>query len=124
MGIEVEFNPDLALRDISEHKSGKRKIEECIPAILKEGQTYEFLKKGQRLYYLSDSKIWSNGQIPLMKTSGNENLSRPIASVKILEATHFIHEGKCYTKGKYKVFHVFDQNDPKIHFEACRFLES
>ena len=31
MGIKVEFNPDLALRDISEFKNGNRKIEEFIP---------------------------------------------------------------------------------------------
>lgn len=37
MGIQVEFNPDLALRNISEFKSGKRKIEECIPINLKKG---------------------------------------------------------------------------------------
>ncbi|HCP08925.1 MAG TPA: hypothetical protein DIT25_03965 [Candidatus Moranbacteria bacterium] len=124
MGIQVEFNPDLALRDISEYKSGNRKIEECIPEPLEEGKVYDFLKKGQRLYYLSDSEFWGNGQIPLMQTSGNENLSRPIASVKILEATHFLDEGECYTKGKYKVISVFDEKDPKIHFEACKIIEN
>jgi len=123
MGIQVEFNPDLALRDIFDHKSGKRKIEECVPATLEEGKTYDFLKRGQRLYYLSDSELWGNGQLPLMKTTGNEHLSRPIASVKILEATHFLINGECYTKGKYKVIHVFDQNDPTIHFEACKIIE-
>ena len=50
MGIVVEFNPDLALMDISEHKSGKRKIQECVPENLKAGEGFEFLKKGQRLY--------------------------------------------------------------------------
>lgn len=38
MGIKVEFNPDLALRDISEYKSGRRKKEECVPdPLIKEG---------------------------------------------------------------------------------------
>ena len=51
MGILVEFNPDLALRNISEYKAGRRKIEECIPESLKENTTYEFLKE------VSDSDI-------------------------------------------------------------------
>lgn len=123
MGIEVEFNPDLALRDISDYKSGKRKIEECVPDPLEEGGVYDFLKKGQRLYYLSDSELWAKGQIPLMKTTGNEHLSRPIASVKILEVTHFLVHGQCYTKGKFQVIHVFDPLNPSIHFEACKFID-
>jgi hypothetical protein len=123
MGIKIEFNPDLALRDISEHKAGKRKIEECIPEPLEEGKVYDFLKSGQRLYYLSDSENWGYGQIPLMRTVGGEKLSRPLASVKILEATHFLENGKCWTKGKYKIIKVFNENDPKIHFESCKIIE-
>ncbi len=33
MGIKVEFNPDLALRDISEFKKGKR-IKDCRQKVL------------------------------------------------------------------------------------------
>jgi hypothetical protein len=120
MGIVVEFNPDLALRDISEFKAGRRKIAECVPENLEAGKEYEFLKKGQRLYYFNDSEFWSNGQIPLAKTSGNEELSRPIASIKIIEATHFMENGEILTKGKYKVFSIFDEKDPVIHFEATK----
>jgi len=80
MGIQVEFNPDLALRNIEEFKAGKRKSEECIPEPLEKGKIYDFLKKGQRLYYFNDSEFWGNGQIPLMETSGGEKLSRPLAS--------------------------------------------
>lgn len=123
MGIKVEFNPDLALRDISEYKSERRKIEECIPKSLKEGKIYDFLKKGQRLYYISDSEFWGKGQIPLMRTEGGEKLSRPLASIKILEATHFLEEGECWTKGKYKVIKIFDEENPKIHFESCKIIE-
>jgi hypothetical protein len=123
MGIKVEFNPDLALRDIAEFKAGRRKIEECIPNPLEEGKNYDFLKKGQRLYYLSDSEFWGKGQIPLMKTSGNEKLSRPIASVKILEATHFLENGEIYTRGKYEVVKVFNESDPEIHFESFKIIE-
>jgi len=53
MGIKVEFNPDLALRNISEFKNGNRKIEECIPESLETGKTYPFLKREQRLYLIA-----------------------------------------------------------------------
>ena len=122
MGIQVEFNPDLALRDMAEHQAGRRKIEECVPEPLEAGKIYDFLKRGQRLYYLSDSPFWGEGQMPLMKTAGKERLSRPIASIKMLEITHFLDNGECYTRGKYKVVRVFDENDPVIHFEACKII--
>jgi len=109
MGIQVVFNPDLALRNITEFKKGNRKIEECIPDKLEEGKTYPFLKKDQRNY-------WLFGQIPLIETKGNEILSRPIASITILEATHFVKNNIIYTKGFYKVISVFKDNE--IHFEC------
>lgn len=109
MGIQVEFNPDLALRNISEYKAGKRKMEECIPKPLKKGKIYDFLKKNQRNY-------WLFGEIPLVETKGNQNLYRPKASVIILEATHFLKKGEMYTRGKFKVTEVF--KDDKIHFEG------
>ena len=109
MGIKVEFNPDLALRNISEFKAGNRKIEECIPENLEIGKIYPFLKKEQRNYWLS-------GEIPLIEIRGNENLSRPKASIIILEATHFVENNEVWTKGKYKVIEVF--NDDDIHFEG------
>ena len=107
MGIQVEFNPDLALRDISEFKAGRRKIEECIPEELETGEVYDFLKKDQRNY-------WLHGEIPLIETKGSEILSRPKASIIILEATHFLQDGKVYTKGKYKVVKVLNN---EIYFE-------
>lgn len=109
MGIKIEFNPDLALRNISEFKNGNRKIEECIPENLERGKTYSFLKRDQRNY-------WLYGQIPLIETQGNEVLSRPKASIIILEATHFVDNNVIYTKGFYKVEEVF--NDTDIHFEC------
>lgn len=120
MGIAVEFNPDLALRDIAEHKNGKRKIEECVPKNLKKDMIYGFLKKGQRLYWLSDDEFWGGGQIPLLKTYGNQKLSRPIASIKILEVTHFLQNGEIWTRGKYEIVDVFDEKDSKINFEALK----
>jgi len=118
MGINVEFNPDLALRDYSEFEKGNRKEAECIPKNLEKDKVYDFLKKGQRLFYFSDSPFWSHGEMPLCKTKGDENLSRPIASIKMIEVTHFLENGEVYTKGKYKVIDVFD--DEKIHFEGCK----
>ena len=109
MGIQVEFNPDLALRNISEFKEGRRRQEECIPEGIEAGKTYPFLKKDQRNY-------WLFGEIPLLETKGDGVLSRPRASVIILEATHFIQDKEICTRGKYKVIEVFD--DDKIHFEG------
>lgn len=111
MGIQVEYNPDLALRDIKEFKSGIRKEEECIPEKMKKGEVYNFLKKGQRLY-------WLEGECPLLMTEGNQNLSIPLASIIILEATHFLIGTEKYTKGKYKVVELFNEKDNKIHFNG------
>ena len=109
MGIKVEFNPDLALRSFNNYKEGKRKLEECLPEKIEAGQIYSFLKKDQRNY-------WLFGEIPLLETKGNEVLSVPLASVKILEATHFLKDNEVFTKGKYQVVEVF--NDDAIHFNG------
>ena len=111
MGIKTEYNPDLALRVIDEFSNGNRLEEECIPKNLVKGKIYEFLKKGQRNY-------WIEGEIPLLGTKGNQQLSRPLASIVILEATHFLLNSEPYTRGKYKVIEVFDENDEKIHFNG------
>ncbi len=117
MGIIAEFNPDLALREFSEFEKGNHEKEECIPKKLIIGETFEFLKKGQRFYYISDDPIWDFGEIPLFITKGGGNLSRPVASIKILQATHFLKNHEVWTKGKYKVLEIFDINNPKINFE-------
>ncbi len=52
------------------------------------------------------------------ETKGNRQLSRPIASVIILEATHFLLNGESCTKGKYKTVEVFDKDNSKIQFEG------
>jgi hypothetical protein len=109
MGIQVEFNPDLALRNIAEFKAGRREESECIPEILETGKQYYFLKKGQRNY-------WLHGEIPLVETKGDQQLSRPKASIIIKKATHFIKGDEVFTKGIYKVVEVF--TDDKIHFEG------
>ena len=109
MGIQTEYNPDLALRDFEEFKKGNRKKEECLPENIEEGKTYEFLKNGQRNY-------WLEGELPLLETKGNAQLSKPLASILILESTHFMLDGEPYTKGKYKVVEVF--KDDKVHFNG------
>lgn len=119
MGIKVEFNPDLALR--SREKFPTRDSRECIPEPLETGKRYEFLKRGQRNY-------WLEGEIPLLETKGYERLSRPIASVKIINVTHFVRvdpgikntREEVWTKGLYEVVEVFDSNNKQIHFEGYK----
>lgn len=111
MGILVEFNPDLALRNIAEHANGSRKKEECIPEPLEKGKTYDFLKQGLRNY-------WLEGEVPLVETKGEGKLSRPKASVRILEVTHFLENGKLWTRGKYGVVDVFDPSDARASFDG------
>ncbi len=109
MGIKIEFNPDLALRNISEFNSGNRKIEECIAYPLELDKTYEFLKEGQRCY-------WLEGELPLLETKGFGDLSKPKASIIILEATHIKENNKMLTKGKYKVIKIIEENE--IYFNG------
>ncbi len=109
MGIQVEFNPDLALRDIKEFQEGRRAKEECIPEKLEVDNTYHFLKKGQRNYYMNDDEY-----VPLVETQGNQQISRPLAGVRILEATHFLKNGEIWTKGKYRVAKILDKNSEVI----------
>ena len=106
MGIRLEFNPDLALRKFN---SQNRLKEGCLPKIIEKGKVYSFLKEGQRNY-------WLEGEVPLLKTEGGEKLSAPLASIKILSATHSQIGGKICTMGAYKVVEVF--GDDKVHFNS------
>ncbi|MBS3092683.1 hypothetical protein J4466_04665 [Candidatus Pacearchaeota archaeon] len=112
MGIQVEFNPDLALR---KYNTPGRLEEECLPETLFVGSVHNFLKEGQRNY-------WFKGELPLLMTEGNQRLSRPLASIVILEATHFLKNDQVYTKGKYIINEVFDVSDSEIHFEGYKKL--
>lgn len=109
MGIQVEFNPDLALRNFSEFKLGNRKIEECIPETLETNTIYDFLKEGQRFY-------WLEGELPLLETKGLGDLSKPKASIIILEVTHIKENSKTYSKGKYKVIKIIPEGE--IYFNG------
>ncbi len=108
MGIKVEYNPDLALRNFSHFKAGERKQEECIPENLVAGEEYEFLKKGQRLF-------WLEGELPFLETEGNEKLSLPVASIIILESVHFMENGEVWTRGRYKIVEVFEDDVPRFN---------
>ncbi|KKR19788.1 MAG: hypothetical protein UT50_C0030G0007 [Candidatus Moranbacteria bacterium GW2011_GWA2_39_41] len=116
MGIKVEFNSDLALRDIAEFKAGRRKVEECIPEKLKVGNVYTFLKKEQRIY-------WFEGEISLIETTTRGGtFSQSVANVKLIEVTHFIEKGEVCTKGKYKVVKVFT-TDKKVLVKGCKIVK-
>lgn len=101
MGIQIEFNPDLALRKFG---TPNREKDECIPEQIKEGEIYNFLKKGQRLY-------WQCGEVPLRITEGNQKLSKPLASVIIIEEVHFTRNNEIWTRGKYKIIKKLNEND-------------
>ncbi|MDO8425636.1 MAG: hypothetical protein Q7T01_03950 [bacterium] len=111
MGIVVEYNPDLALRTMEEHRAGRRAAEECMPDPLVAGSEHVFLKRGQRCY-------WMHGEVPLVLTEGAQRISRPCASVIILEAAHVVRDGEVWTRGRYRIAAVFDPADPAIHFEG------
>ncbi len=106
MGIQTEYNPDLALRKF---RTEGRAPEECLPEQLEVGKIYPFLKKGQRIH-------WLLGEVPLLETKGNQQLSKPLASIIILEPTYFLKNNEIYTRGKYKVIEIF--NDNQIHFNG------
>jgi hypothetical protein len=105
----IEVNPALILRDSDEAQKGSRKSEECIPEVLEVGQIYSFLKKEQRIY-------WLDGEVPLIMKSQDGMLSRPLASIQIIESTHFVDNGRIYTRGLFKVTEIFQDQD--IHFEG------
>ena len=106
MGIQVEYNPDLALRAAG---TPGRATDECLPVSLEVGKTYSFLKKGQRNY-------WLQGELPLVETDGSANLSRPLASIVIHEVTHFLQGAEVWTRGMYKICTIFQ--DSNVHFEG------
>jgi hypothetical protein len=54
-------------------------------------------------------------------SGGKGRLSRPIASIRILESTHFLIGEEVWTRGKCLVCSVF--KDDKIHFEGYKKLK-
>ena len=120
MGIQVEFNPDLCLRAYEEFEKGAREKEECVPRELIVGEEYVFLKKGMRLFWLTNDEKWLKGEMPLVITKGEGDLSRPMASIKMMLFTHFLKGDEVYTRGRYRVVEVFDINSDKINFESYK----
>lgn len=110
MSINMRFAPDLVLRNFYEYVSGEKRVEECVPKDMKEGESYDFLKAGQRAY-------WLDGEQPLLEKSPNGEISPPMASVIILEVTHFKENGKIWTRGKYFVKKVLERDE--IYFNGC-----
>lgn len=108
MGIQVEYNPDLALRAFG---TSNREADECLPQELRIGDKHSFLKKGQRNYFLE-------GDIPLLETKGNQQLSEIKASIIIIEATHLLINNKPYTRGTYKITGL----PPNIRFEGFKMI--
>jgi len=108
MGIQVEYNPDLALR---KYDAEGRLGAECLPRRLVPGEKQIFLKRGQRNY-------WLLGEIPLLETEGDSRLSRPLASITILEARHHIMNGEVWTEGVYQINEVYDIESPEVHFDG------
>jgi hypothetical protein len=117
MGIAVEFSSELTLREFSEFAEGNKQKEECISEPIVEGETYDFLKKDQRIYWLNEDSFWNFGEMPLVKTTGEGKSTNPIASIKMLEVTHFIKEKEIWTKGKFKVIKIIKQGE--IYFNSC-----
>ena len=106
----MQFAPDLVLRNMQASHEDNRLPEECIPEQLQEGAQYEFLKEGQRAY-------WLDGEQPLLEKLADGSLSPPQASIRILEVIHFKKDDKIYTLGKYLVVKVLNENE--IYFDGC-----
>jgi hypothetical protein len=100
MGLTIEFNDRLALRSIDEYQKGRRQETECIPEHLRTGETYGFLKQGQRVYTLLNT-------VPLVITTGNQKTSEPLADVLITEICHSMDGDTLWTTGKYIVVKVY-----------------
>lgn len=101
MGIQIEFNTELALR---KYGTPGRLEAECLPSHLKEGEGYEFLKEGQRNYLF-------DREIPLVETKGNGRFSKRLASVRILAARHHLRNEKVWTDGIYAVCKVYHSKE-------------
>lgn len=112
MGIKVEFNTDLTLRA---HGTEDRSRIECLPKVLKKGDTYRFLKEEQRIYNIED-------KIPLKETTGNQQVSQTLVEITIIELTHFIHDKKPYTKVFYRIIETYPEGEKK-NVENLGFFE-
>ena len=75
---------------------------------------YTFLKHGQR-------NFWFGGEIPLYETEGDGPIGRPIASIQMIDATHFPDgNGNMFMRGRYRVVEVFDPEDDEPKFDGLK----
>ncbi|MFC1842242.1 hypothetical protein ACFLYU_01135 [Candidatus Dependentiae bacterium] len=52
-----------------------------------------------------------------MEKHENKTVSKPLASVIILEITHFMENGKIFSKGRYKEVKVLKEGE--VYFNGC-----
>ena len=104
-GVEIELNKELHLRA---HGSSERKAEECLPEFLREGNTHDLLKKGQRNYHMV-------GDIPLKEVGVGEEV---LASVRITKAIHCLYEGDIWTKGSYRIVNINSRGKRTVSFDS------
>ncbi len=95
--FKFELNQVLALRA---YVTKDRRPEECLPERLFKGEIGWFLKSGRRVY--PDNNICD-----LHETKGDEQVSRPLAKIFLIESIHFSEDGKSWTRGKYEIREVY-----------------
>lgn len=114
MGITTETHFELALYP---YGVKERRPDECLPERLECKKEYSFLHREQGIYFLML-------EVPLITRNNGGGLSRPIASVKIREATHFvsdeINSREIWTRGIYEIIEVYDPVNKEIHFEGMQ----
>jgi len=93
----MSFNSRLILKAFGEEFDTTKEI----PEKLIIGETHIFVEKGQNNY-------WLKGYVRLCELN-EEEVSSPLASIKILETTHFISDGEVCTRGKYKIKEVYSK---------------
>ncbi len=83
----------------------RKKESECLPEKLEARKQYSFLKNGQLCFWLKSS-------IPLKKIEKDGKTSKPLASVVILDETHFMGPSeRIYTAGTYFIKEVYGEKD-------------
>lgn len=104
MGIQVEYNDVLALREWGDEE---RAEVETIPPDLKEGDTYDYRKNGYRILPLMKA-------IPLVQTKGGQKFEKVVALVCIQNITVEADPmgDRIFTFGQYRVIKILDQELP------------
>lgn len=104
MGIKVEYNDVLALREWGDPE---RAEVETIPLELKEGETYDYQKNDYRIFPLKKP-------IPLVQTKGGQNFEKVVALVSIQNITVEADPmgDRIITFGQYRVVRILNQDLP------------